>query len=445
MDSVADLIYNYSADMMKLGFDRNSSEEIKKRIADSIITSYGAKDSEPVRIEKSSLLPSKGKANSRIYFTDEYASVDVATFINGSMTRYLDFNDTYLSKEALHPSDNIPPIIAMSESLELDGRRTINSIGVSYQVIGALSDAVSIRDLGWDHVTYISVSSAAGLASLMGLDKEKFQNTLNLGINNNISLRQTRAGELSMWKGCTAANASRNSVFAALLASQGFTGPSPIFEGEMGFFKQVSGKFELDLNSNRIMKTMIKNFPVEYHAMSAAEASLNLRNRIVGRIEKVEVETFSVAHKIIIKDPEKLRPKTKETADHSMPYIIAYTLTNGAPVPDAYSEKFLRDEKILNLIDKIKFKVTETYDNMYPEFLPVKIRVETDSNKFEEEITVPKGHFKNPYSWDDLSEKGKRVMGDDNSRILIEFMRNFENRETGELMEVISGVDFKRQ
>ncbi len=251
------------------------------------------------------------------------------------MTRYLDFNDTYLSKEALHPSDNIPPpLIAVGYAMSLGGEELLRASYVSYQVVGALSDAVSIRDRGWDHVTYISVSSAAGIANLMGLTEERFENALSLGINNNISMRQTRAGELSMWKGFTAANACRNSVFAALLAQKGFTGPSHIFTGgEMGFFKQVSGEFDLDLSVDRVPRTMIKNYPVEYHAMSAAEAADELRKEIRGDIESVSVDTFRVAHTIIIKDPEKLRPRTKETADHSMPYIIAYTLLHGAPRP----------------------------------------------------------------------------------------------------------------
>ena len=240
MDSVVKSILDYSRDAMASGFDARSSDEIKKRIADSIITSYGAREADPVKIIRKALLPSSGKNNSKVYFTNENAPVDIAAFVNGSMTRYLDYNDTYLSKEALHPSDNIPPMISVSDAMDIDGEKTIRSIGIAYQVIGALSDVVSIRDLGWDHVTYISISAAAGLASLLDLDDSGFENAISLGLNNNISMRQTRAGELSMWKGCTAANASRNSVFASLLAKEGFTGPYPVFEGEMGFFKQVA-------------------------------------------------------------------------------------------------------------------------------------------------------------------------------------------------------------
>ncbi len=443
MDPVVQEIVNHSGEILSRGLEKNVEDELKKRIADSIITSFGARDAPPVAIERNAFLPMSGKLRSRVYFGYGEATPDIAAFINGSMTRYLDYNDTYLSKEALHPSDNIPPLISVADAFDLDGDSVLKAAALSYDVVGALADAVSIRDRGWDHVTYISISASAGLAQLMGLDGRKFENAISLGLNNSISMRQTRAGELSMWKGCTAADASRNSVFAAILASGGFTGPSPIFTGEMGFFKQVSGKFDLKLTHGKVLRTMIKNFPVEYHAMSAAEVALNIREKIKGRIRKIEVETFEVAHSIIIKDPEKLRPKTRETADHSMPYIVAYTLLYGAPNPSSYDDSHLSDPKILELIDRSTYTVTERFNRMYPEYLPVKITITTDSGLFSEEMDVPKGHHRKPYTWDDLQSKGNRVMGPENSRSLINFMKDFQRHSVREFMEVIMNVNFK--
>ncbi len=441
MDRIAESIFTFSNKIREHSFQSEVKDEIKKRIADSIFTSFGARNSEPVKIIKKALLPVKSENNATVFFTKQKASSDAATFINGAMTRYLDYNDTYLSKEALHPSDNIPPILAVSESNNLDGKESIDAVGVAYQVVCSLADAVSIRDLGWDHVTYISISAASGLAHLLHQDAKKFENTLSLGINNNISLRQTRAGELSMWKGCTAANASRNSVFASMLSNNGFTGPYPVFEGEMGFFKQVSGDFTLELEEDKIMRTMIKNYPVEYHAMSAAEAASDIRRDIDSPIKGIDVETFSVAHKIIIKDPEKLRPKTKETADHSMPFIVAYSLLYGDPIPETYSERYLVDKKIHDLIDKSRYQVTEKFDSMYPEYLPFKITVRTDSGEFSKEVDIPKGHHKNPYSWEDLTKKGTRMGGEDFAKEVVEISRTFEKRSAAELMEAISNVD----
>jgi len=444
--TLADKIYEFANDAMNKKLDNKTEEEIKKRVVDSIYVSYGARKADPVKISLETLFPSKGKLNSVVYFYNRKGAVDVVTFLNGCMTRYLDYNDTYLSKEALHPSDNIPPIISYAHAKEMDGETAIRAINVSYQVVGALADAVSIRERGWDHVTYISISSGAGLAALNGFDNKKFVNTLNLAINNNISLRQTRAGELSMWKGCTAANASRNSVFAAMLAENGFTGPGPIFEGEMGFFKQVSGEFDLDFSKNRVLRTMIKNYPVEYHAMSAVDAALRIHNKMKGnRIESIEVKTFSVAYKIIVKDAEKLRPKTKETADHSLPYIIAYTLLYGEPNIASYNKERLEDRKILDLIDKMRVDVDPEYDKMYPEYLPVKISVITDLGKYIEEITVPKGHFRAPYDWDDLLNKGIRIMNDeDQARDILNTGKKLDKISIKEFLDVVNNVKVKR-
>lgn len=445
MDPIISDIYAYSTDLRGSGLDSQRTDEIKKRIADSIFVAYAASRSEPVSIERNALLPSRGKYNSTIFFTSDKASSEIATFINGSMTRYLDYSDTYLSKEALHPSDNIPPILAMAEPFESQGSDIIKAIDVAYEVVGALSDAVSIRDRGWDHVTYISISSSAGLGNLLEMNEERFENLMSLGLNNNISMRQTRAGELSMWKGATAANACRNSVFGTLLAKNGFTGPAPIFEGEMGFFKQVSGDMKPDFKKSKIRKTMIKNYPVEYHAMSAAEVASNLKKKIDGKIERIDVETFTVANTIIIKDPEKLRPKTRETADHSMPYIIAYTLTYGDPQPYSYDAKYLTDPEILGKIDMMNFKVTERFDKMYPEYLPVKITVKTDRGKFEEEMDAPKGHNKKPYTWDDVLAKATRMMGEDSARDVVSVANSFERRSPEELLEVMRNVQATRQ
>ena len=439
MDAVVQNIYDYSGEIGKT-LNGAVKEELKKRLADSFLVAYGAREAQPVRGERNALLPSTGRRNSSLYFTDQHAESSIAAMLNGSMTRYLDFNDTYLSKEALHPSDNFPPLIALAESLEKKGKDLLEAAALSYSVICGLSDAVSIRDRGWDHVTYISISASAGLAYLGNLEPKKFENCISLGINNNISLRQTRAGELSMWKGLTASNASRNSVFAYYLAENGVSGPSDVFTGEMGFFKQVSGKFTLHLDMNRILRTMIKNYPVEYHAMSAVESCESLHASLKGEIKNIEVETFSVADKIIIKDPEKKRPKTKETADHSMPYLIAYTLLHGRPRPESYSPEFLNDNRILALIDKMKFTVSERFDQLYPEHLPFRIEIKTSSEEVENEIIDPKGHHRNPFTWDDIVQKGRSMMSEASAREIVTAVKTIENRDISEIMEILADV-----
>jgi len=194
MDRIVSRIEEFSRKISEEGIPEKNNEELKKRIADIIITSYGARNVEPVKIGIRSLLPSSGNLNSTVFFTGKKASSDVAAFLNGTMTRYLDYNDTYLSKEALHPSDNIPPLIAVAEATEKSCKDVLDAANISYEVVCSLSDQVSIRDRGWDHVTYISISSGAGIAHLMELTGDRYANAINIGLNNNISMRQTRGG-----------------------------------------------------------------------------------------------------------------------------------------------------------------------------------------------------------------------------------------------------------
>ncbi|MEM0154621.1 MAG: MmgE/PrpD family protein [Methanothrix sp.] len=440
---ISEQIYEYATSIKSI--PEKSVDEIKKRIADSVFTAYASRNAEPIKISKTSLLPSAGKLNSHIYFSNETASSEISSFINGSMTRYMDYNDTYLSKEAIHPSDNIAPILAIAEPLAASGYETLKAIWLSYQIACALADASSIRKRGWDHVVYISISSAVGIAYLLGLDKKKFINAISLAINNNISMRQTRVGTLSMWKGCTVGDAARNSVFAALLAKNGLTGPSPIFEGEMGLFKQVSGKFSLRLGKELAQKTMIKAYPVEYHAMSAVEAALSIRGSINGKIKSITIETFNAAYEIIAKGKEKLRPKNKETADHSLQYITAYTLLYGEPNVNSYSKRFLSDKKILSLIDKTKVRVSQKLDKLYPEYTPVRISVKTDSGDFSKYVKVQKGHKENPFTWEELEAKGIRCMGNaKNAKMVITTVKSLDKINILNLVDVISNANTKR-
>src|SRR5207253_5214162 len=152
----------------------------------------------------------------------------------------------------------------------------------------------------------------------------------------NVAGRQTRAGGLSMWKGCAFANAARNGVFAALLAAEGMTGPAPIFEGELGIMKLLTGPFELGPLGGAgrpfmITQTYIKFWPAEYHSQSAIDAALQLRPEVgdIRNVAALDIHTFDAAVDIIGKDPQKWRPKTRATADHSLPYCAAVALADG--------------------------------------------------------------------------------------------------------------------
>src|SRR5215831_10274872 len=219
------------------GFEDLSKDvvhEVKRRVIDSLGCALGAWNEEPFVIARKVTADFSAAHGSTIFGTDHKAPADWAAFANGCGIRYFDFNDTYLSKEPAHPSDNISAALAVAESVGADGRDLITATALAYEIQCRMCDAASIRARGWDHVTYGSFSTSLAAGKLLGLDEEVLVHAQGLaGVPNN-AMRQTRVGELSMWKGCAFANASRNGVFAARLAKEGMTGASQVFEGEMG-------------------------------------------------------------------------------------------------------------------------------------------------------------------------------------------------------------------
>src|SRR5438445_204165 len=251
--------------------------EAKRRFIDSFATAVGAMPSDAYAIAKKCAARVSSNPGASILAGGK-SSVEWATFVNGLLIRYLDFNDTYLSKEPAHPSDNLAPVLAVGESVGAGGRDLITAAVLAYEIQCRFCDAASLRKHGVDHVTYGAISSAVAAAKLMKLDVTKITHTVGLAGVCNIALRQTRSGELSMWKGCAFANAARNGVFAATLAADGMTGPAPIFEGDLGFMKLVTrqhftvapmGAEHGHANDFMIAKTYIKFWPAEYHSQSA--------------------------------------------------------------------------------------------------------------------------------------------------------------------------------
>src|SRR6516162_10676497 len=213
--------------------------EAKRRFLDSFATAVGAMPAEAYDIAR--------KVASRMSSTPSCSllgagtsSVEWATFVNGLLIRYLDFNDTYLSKEPAHPSDNFAAVLSVGEAMGAGGKELITAAVLAYEIQCRFCDAASLRKHGIDHVTYGAISSAVAAGKLMKLDATKLTHTIGLAGVCNVALRQTRSGELSEWKGCAFANAARNGVFAATLAADGLTGPAPIFEGDLGFFRLVT-------------------------------------------------------------------------------------------------------------------------------------------------------------------------------------------------------------
>ena len=420
--TLAERLSRYAANLKYEDLPRDVIHEAKRRLIDSLGCAMGAYPSEPATIARKLASTMTSTTPATVVGTSTRTSPEMAAFANGVHFRYLDYNDTYLSKEPAHPSDNLAAVLAVAESEGKSGKDVILATVLAYEIQCRMCDAASIRARGWDHVTYGAFSTSLAAGKLMGLGIDALTHAQGLaGVPNN-AMRQTRVGMLSHWKGCAFANASRNGVFAALLAKHGMTGASEVFEGSMGFFNQVSGPFELpelggiDGSGFMITKTYIKYFPAEYHSQSAIDAALVLRPQLDGpaleTIRSITIETFNAAVEIIGGEPEKWRPTTRETADHSLPYCVAVALKEGKITLDSFDDAHLADEDLMGLIQRIEVKADAELNARYPEGIPNRITVRTKSGSTHvHEVTFPRGHARNPMTDDEVRAKFLSMAG----------------------------------
>ncbi len=411
------MISNYVLSVNKDSLPKEVIHEVKRRVLDSLACAAGAYDSKVAKILLKACSKVKGKYTAPLFGKGKNVFYEEAAFANGALVRYLDFNDTYLSLEPAHPSDNIAPLIACAQAYEKTGLDLILAIAIAYEIQCQLCDGASLRAKGIDHVTYGPFSTVSGAASLIDLDTEQLENALNISGVCNIATRQTRVGEMSMWKACAFSNAARQGLFAARLASEGMTGPAPIFEGTRGFETLVSGPIDLKLPSSgeppkKILETYIKPYPVEYHAQSAVKAAVELHKEglRLEQIQDVVIYTHGASYQIIGSEPEKWRPTSKETADHSLPYCTAIALRDGNVTDESFHKKNYRDSQMLRFMKKIKVVEDPKYTNDYPRSFGNRLEINLISGKkIVKEVLHPLGHPKNSMKDEDIFNKWRTL------------------------------------
>src|SRR6202023_4197363 len=420
--SLAHQLADYGCALRFEDLSKEVVHEVKRRVIDSISCALGAWNEEPCVIARNVASEFSAKNGATIIGTNHKAPPDWAAFATGCCIRYFDYNDTYLSKEPAHPSDNISAALAVAESVGATGKELIAAIALAYEVQCRLCDAASIRARGWDHVTYGAFSTALACAKLMKLNPEKTRHAVNIAGVACAAMRQARVGELSHWKGVAFADAARRGVYSALLARAGMTGPAPIFEGQMGFEKElgvslgdvglvfdkkkeaISGKGPASM----ILKTSIKYWPAEYHSQSAIEAALFLRKEIgdPAKIKSVRIESHDASVDIIGSEAEKWKPETRETADHSLPYITSIALIDGEVTDKQFQPERFADPKIWKFLENVTVQRNAELSALYAKAVANIVHVTLqDGRELTKRVDYPLGNALNPVSDKQLEGK----------------------------------------
>ncbi len=412
MDNTTQSLANYVTGLQYDQLSASAVHETKKRLVDAIACAIGGYTSEPAQIARRVAANNSGTPPARLFGTGKQTSMEMAAFANAVMVRYLDFNDTYIAKGSGHPSDMTAAIIAVAEAHRCSGKETLLAIAIAYEVYAALADQIALRDRGWDQGVFAVLGTAAGVSKLLKLTTVQTGDALAIAVTANIPTRQTRSGELAMWKGVATAAAVRSGVSAALLAQAGMTGPTAAFEGKDGVWEKVTGKFQLGAMGGAtvpfgIERTNLKFFPSEYHSQAPLWIALELRKKVaVAEIDAINVQTYFTAWSEIGSEPAKWTPKTRETADHSLPYLLALGFTDGRITVDSFSQQRINDPVLRDLMQRIKITENKSFTQQFPHKLMTEIEVVTrDGKRLLESAQYSKGHAKNPMSNADVNAK----------------------------------------
>jgi 2-methylcitrate dehydratase len=388
--------------------------QLKIRVLDTLGCAIGALGSP---------IASQLRAHTREFGGEGYCTLagggrtapDRAAFFNSALARYLDFNDSYLAKgETCHPSDNLGAVLASCEYANRSGRDFLAALAVAYQVQCRLSDVAPVRAKGFDHTTQGAYAVAAGVSKALGLDEQHTANALAICGASFNALRVSRTGALSNWKGLAYPNAAFGCTHATFLAMRGITGPLEVFEGNKGFMESIAGRFEIDWSREdleRVTLTILKKYNAEIHSQSAIDGALELKRQhgLTGHeVEQADLDIFDVAFHIIGggEEGDKRTVRTKEEADHSLPYLIAVALLDGDVMPAQFLPERIGADDVQTLLRKIRIRPSEEYSRLFPQELGCRLKLRLiDGRTLTIERRDYEGFTSNPAGWQSAVRK----------------------------------------
>lgn len=290
---------------------------------------------------------SRGGSGATVFGSASLTSPEWAVWANGVAVRELDFHDTFLAAEYSHPGDNIPAITAVAQHLGRSGAELVRGIVTGYEIQVDLVKGISLHKHKIDHVAHLGPSAAAGIGTLLGLPTETIFQAIGQALHTTTATRQSRKGEISTWKAHAPAFAGKMAVEAVDRAMRGQTSPTPIYEGEDGVIAWLldgpAGRYEVPLPERgearlAILDTYTKEHSAEYQAQAWIDLARKLgiehpELRDPSRVASIVIHTSHHTHYVIgsgANDPQKYDPTaSRETLDHSIPYIFTVALQDG--------------------------------------------------------------------------------------------------------------------
>lgn len=436
-DDMAELIAGYVTRVEKT-LDARATQAAKSVLIDSLAVSLGALGHPAALLARQHAyrfsLPQGGCT---VWGTPHHTTPELAALTNGVLLRCYDYNDFFVGKRnSGHPSDMIGGVIAAAEWCNATGPELLSAIALGYEVVAAMFDCFSTAPGGWDYTNLTAVGATCAIASVMKLDAPQTREALAMTVVPHLASDEIESGDLNtrgdltMWKRFNGSDAVRNALQACLLASVGIEGAVRPFVGKFGFIGKLRNTEDtlpllhtlLDAGKplSRVAQTYMKRWPVGSVAQSAIQATLEVRAELGGKVDVTKIKEVRVfaeegAYEHLVKIREMpWHPISRETADHSLPYIVAAALLDGYVRTDSFDlQRVLDPKRQAFLSDKIKVTPAPELGTLAggkhkraeAGYLS-RVEIELDDGRVIEGAAKPfPGHPKNPFSDADLAAK----------------------------------------
>lgn len=405
--------------------------QAKRIILDSLGCALGAYEDVPCRAVRQAVAPfaieTLRPAYARPIGRTSYLPAPLASLVSGTLIRCFDINDVLWGRgrkgsDPSHPSGNLSVALACADMVGGGGKEVILGLVLGYEMQIRFVDHAgdpNLWDRGWDHSTTMAFSSASIAARLMNLSETQAAHALALAVTHGCTLGEVRCGQIPMHKASVEAFNCKTGIECALLAQAGLTGPLNVLTGRLGFERAVAGECDFDAmlapipdKQYRIMRSCLKSFPAKGQSQTTIQAAIDVagENEITAsEIDEVGVKLYHYALKKPNWDKEKYEPTTRETADHSFPYLVAVALARRKLTFEQYDADHFEDATIRKIMANVSLEGDDELTKLFPETMPAEVTVKTSRGIFSKRVDYWRGHPKNPMTDKEVEEKFRQL------------------------------------
>jgi 2-methylcitrate dehydratase len=445
MGSISQRMSEFALQLTYETIPEPARREAKRFLLDSLGCALAAVKNDDMRAMYRFTQKLGGVEEASIIGVDWRTNAPNAALMNGLLIRALDYNDIYWVQDPSHPSDILGTALAAAEVNRCNGRSLITAIVLAYELEMRWCHAAhpGIREVGWHHATLTQFVSPLVAGKLYDLNLDQMIAAVGISGSSHFTLGGVVAGHLTNMKNTADPLAAQAGIYAALMAKEGYGGPVEVIEGKEGLFEVLNNvewhpdELLKDLGEEFLITTCsYKAFPTEALTHQPISAVLHLRKEHQidpSLIEEILVETTTRGADIL-SDPSKYEPDTKETADHSLPYVIAVAAQDGHVLPESFEDKKLHDPAIRALLPKIKVVADEEIDALFPKVKRAKVSIRVnDGTRVAHQTDIAKGDPADPMTDSELEAKflanGRDVLSADRLTKIIQVTNDLESCE----------------